>query len=404
MQKLQLEQYFGIFVQEEIDCSILHTLSAADLDGIGISNKRHQGLILDAARKQRHPSQQSLLAQHSCMPAAPRQPTSGPPAEGPPLGQIEPGEPSESSGGPGVSRLCSRQDQQQQRQALHTAGPPAAHHSGRNAAEANFCSTLHLSGQAQHQLGAGARGSQQADHAAQQVAPHAAPSVSRGIRSGRGVHQSLLQVWQANAAPALLTKCGRDAPMKGAAAAVWGSHPWMSMGQTNGTLRADLQQVGKEPSQTLCRDSPSGGEAMGGAGGVRPKERTLFASLYPVQGGGVDVAQCVHAPPVRLRPSTACRAARVPAEASLWRAAGDCQRVLPGVEDRLNKRRAEHGVEGTASEKLARGGTAYPQVDESRALKLMKLDALRQELAMHEQTVADLRHIINGMERDLGLC
>lgn len=44
------------------------------------------------------------------------------------------------------------------------------------------------------------------------------------------------------------------------------------------------------------------------------------------------------------------------------------------------------------------------QVDESRALKLMKLDALRQELAMHEQTVVDLGHIINGMERDLGLC
>jgi hypothetical protein len=43
------------------------------------------------------------------------------------------------------------------------------------------------------------------------------------------------------------------------------------------------------------------------------------------------------------------------------------------------------------------------QVDESRALRLLKLQALRQELAMHEETVAELRKVIAGMEAELSL-
>ncbi len=43
------------------------------------------------------------------------------------------------------------------------------------------------------------------------------------------------------------------------------------------------------------------------------------------------------------------------------------------------------------------------QVDESRALRVLKLQALRQELAMHEETVAELRRVIAGLEAELGL-
>lgn len=43
------------------------------------------------------------------------------------------------------------------------------------------------------------------------------------------------------------------------------------------------------------------------------------------------------------------------------------------------------------------------QVDESRALKLIKLQALRQELAAHQETVAELTKLVRGLEHELGL-
>lgn len=44
----------------------------------------------------------------------------------------------------------------------------------------------------------------------------------------------------------------------------------------------------------------------------------------------------------------------------------------------------------------------FGQGDESRALKVMKLEGLRQELAMHEETAAQLRRMIADMEAELG--
>ena len=42
-------------------------------------------------------------------------------------------------------------------------------------------------------------------------------------------------------------------------------------------------------------------------------------------------------------------------------------------------------------------------MEESRALKLLKLEALKQELTMHEETVSELKRVIRGMEAELGL-
>lgn len=69
---------------------------------------------------------------------------------------------------------------------------------------------------------------------------------------------------------------------------------------------------------------------------------------------------------------------------------------------RLAQREAEQAQgAGAGRQPLARGGTAYPAAEESRALKRLKLEALRQELRHHEATAAELRRMIQGLEREV---
>lgn len=142
----------------------------------------------------------------------------------------------------------------------------------------------------------------------------------------------------------------------------------------------------------------------------RPEERALLASLYPAPqpaaaNGPTSGAQGVA--PQRLTPQPAggrslSRGAPAGA-ASLWAGAAACCAVAPTLGARLARREAAD-PEGVAARRqpLARGGTAYPAGEESRALKRVRLDALRQELRMHEETVAGLRAMIAQLERDVG--
>jgi hypothetical protein len=76
--------------------------------------------------------------------------------------------------------------------------------------------------------------------------------------------------------------------------------------------------------------------------------------------------------------------------------------VAPTLSDRLAQREAADSSAAAARQQpLARGGTAYPVGEESRALKAMKLEALRQELAHHESTVAELRAMVAQLEREV---
>jgi hypothetical protein len=125
-----------------------------------------------------------------------------------------------------------------------------------------------------------------------------------------------------------------------------------------------------------------------------------------------------------LRPSSAAPALRVSLDRSLWTCAAECREIADNVDARLlRKRRApdEANAEGDTSGDgrsaaatpnpsvhvpvplIGRGGTAYPRADESRALKLVKLEALRQELVTHQRTVADLMCMVAELEAELGL-
>jgi hypothetical protein len=59
------------------------------------------------------------------------------------------------------------------------------------------------------------------------------------------------------------------------------------------------------------------------------------------------------------------------------------------------------GGEAAPKQPLARGGTAYPADLESRALKRVKLEALKEELRHHEVTVAELRGMVQRLEQEV---
>ncbi|KAL4426700.1 hypothetical protein ABPG77_004756 [Micractinium sp. CCAP 211/92] len=142
----------------------------------------------------------------------------------------------------------------------------------------------------------------------------------------------------------------------------------------------------------------------------RPEERALLASLYPAPqpaAANSPTPGAQGAAPQRLTPQLAggrslLRGAPAGA-ASLWAGAAACCAVAPTLGARLARREAAD-PDGAAARRqpLARGGTAYPAGEESRALKRVRLDALRQELRMHEETVAGLRAMIAQLERDVG--
>lgn len=142
----------------------------------------------------------------------------------------------------------------------------------------------------------------------------------------------------------------------------------------------------------------------------RPEERALLASLYPsCQPAAADSparAAEGSGPPARtplLAGGRSLSRGAPAGAASLWAGAATCREVAPTLGARLAQREMSD-PEGAAARRqpLARGGSAYPAGEESRALKRVRLDALRQELRMHEDTVAGLRAMIAQLEREVG--
>lgn len=195
-----------------------------------------------------------------------------------------------------------------------------------------------------------------------------------------------------------------------------------------GQQQAQRHQQARPPAeqqpQRKERQQPEGSVAVAVAGwsssafpllseGPRLQERSLLDQLYPVQpshvaaeapqqGGAAAAAAAggVRHTPLLPAGRTLPRAAL--AGASLWAGAGTCQPVAPLLAARLAEREAGD-PEATAARRqpLARGGTAYPVDLETRALKRLKLEALRDELKQHEATVADLRRMVQELEREV---
>lgn len=122
-------------------------------------------------------------------------------------------------------------------------------------------------------------------------------------------------------------------------------------------------------------------------------------------------------PPMILGHSKAVTAARVTPNSTLWASAATCQQIAPTLEARLVSLKRKRNVDGNdddREEELARGvaplgphivghTTAAVVTVESRASKLQKLEALREEVRSHEEILKDLKGMVHTLESDLGI-
>jgi hypothetical protein len=302
LQGLQLDQYFSLFVREEIDLSIVHALTAEDLASIGITQRAHQQSFLAAGQK---------LAQ---------------------------------------ARRTAQQQPQRQKEGSMTLG------SGRPAQQ-QPSAVQQQHGEATLQIPA----AQRPGWGAPLVQPQQRQQATGGAqppakaRTARGSHQSLLQVWQANSA----AQAGPAAGAQNAAAQanIDARHvgPWQLREQPPAQAQSDLAAEQAQQDASLA-----------GVGTRPTERALLAALYPASVGGPSHPhAQQQHQPAPVLRPSMVGAAERVPAGATLWDAAAECRQVAPGMEARLARRRAEAGLDDSApAPPLARGGTAYPQVRE----------------------------------------
>ncbi|KAL4458724.1 hypothetical protein ABPG75_013589 [Micractinium tetrahymenae] len=175
-----------------------------------------------------------------------------------------------------------------------------------------------------------------------------------------------------------------------------------------GKAAAAAAASGAQPAQQQAwqqRHQPAGENPLREAG-PRPKERALLASLYPPAqpaAAAVGQAACAAAPTPQLAGGRSLSRGAPAGAASLWAGAAACCEVAPTLGARLAQRAAaDPDCDAAKRQPLARGGTAYPAGEESRALRRVRLDALRQELRTHEETVAGLRAMIAQLEREIG--
>lgn len=144
------------------------------------------------------------------------------------------------------------------------------------------------------------------------------------------------------------------------------------------------------------------------------EEHSLLSVLYPIaplregqsQNPPSD-AQAKAQVPLKVHNYKSCCV--VDKSVSLFTAAALCRQVTVPLEDRLENRRvaksngdSENGGNGSNhQETLERGGIRYHAVHEDRATKVLKLQALQQELAAHESTVVVLKTVISQLQMEL---
>jgi hypothetical protein len=155
---------------------------------------------------------------------------------------------------------------------------------------------------------------------------------------------------------------------------------------------------------------------------VKSAEQALLFNLYPSNNNNkyIYVAATTAAPdgvfhdgnaaPLPtppLPPTTALASARVPRSTSLFTSAAHCKQVTETLEARIEKRRIERppgsgsGCGVVSHEELGRGGLTFAKIEESKALKAMKLQALKEELKTYESTVTELKRLIARLEAEL---
>lgn len=131
---------------------------------------------------------------------------------------------------------------------------------------------------------------------------------------------------------------------------------------------------------------------------IRNREKCAFIKSYNI----MKKLKRRFMPAINFRKSLACIDMRVPSKCSLWTAAARCEQLTDSLEIRIKNRQKQQDYD-LSQEKLSRGGVKYNRIDESRAMKVLKLKALEEELAQHEATVAEMRILIANLKKELEL-
>ena len=169
-----------------------------------------------------------------------------------------------------------------------------------------------------------------------------------------------------------------------------------------GAPRLQQQQVQRRRDPA----HPWGNNPGSSAAGVRPREQALLDDLYPGRAAGGEEEEDLRCTPLMPPTEAPPAAQRVPPERSPWACAATGVEVAASLQARLLQRqeREPEAAAAAAAQPLARGCVGQLPVAasaESRASKLMKVAALREELRMHEETAAELRAMIAGLEAEL---
>lgn len=127
-------------------------------------------------------------------------------------------------------------------------------------------------------------------------------------------------------------------------------------------------------------------------------EKVLLGSLYP-ECNDASKEEPICTPPLAV--SAIAAGQRVQGDSSLWRGAMEYKKIAPSLETRLSKR--PFSEEQRQQEVLARGvaGLGPKITQDSREAKLQKIEALKEEIDSHQQTIRDMEKMVLQLEREL---
>ena len=134
-------------------------------------------------------------------------------------------------------------------------------------------------------------------------------------------------------------------------------------------------------------------------GAMQKVEKSIFASLYPPVSHHQRHMRMTTGKEKTDNDQKGSPEAAV-ISSLMWKAAALCQQLTEPLESRIERTRKEKNT-GVKEEALGRGGVVFSRVEESRAMQSMKLEALKEELKMHETTVEQLRAMIRAIENEL---
>lgn len=338
MQALGLQQYINVFIQEEIDTTIVHMLNDSDLMSMGVRDRLHQRKIMDTAQREAQ-QKKKITAQVN-----------------------------------GTSTKIEHSNQK----IIAARNPPPPHH---HHDEASMSTSKTLAAEFKQQrtllqLHTNSR-------ARRDTLPGSHFKVNSSIQQNMGS----MKIQNATITGQHHTSAGDEELEQSILHAIY-----PKSAHVNNTPASFLLEA-RRPDVVIA---PHDGMKNAVAPKIMQQQRRVD------DGVGGDYTEQQGAQDNDSNPAIESRQlnmySRVSPSSSLWTSAARCEWVTETLDDRIERKRKEKGKE---EEGLYRGGVRYTFVQESRALKTVQLESLKKELKEHQQMVKELEQQIAMIEKEL---